>query len=41
MFGENMKIREGGFAIDRLFFARPTQGERFHLQVLLTTNAKT
>ncbi|KAG0560756.1 hypothetical protein KC19_9G010700 [Ceratodon purpureus] len=31
------KIRERGFAIGRLYFARPAEGERFYLRLLLTT----
>ncbi|KAG0580812.1 hypothetical protein KC19_4G201500 [Ceratodon purpureus] len=33
------KIRERGFAIGRLYFARPAEGERFYLRLLLTTIA--
>ncbi|KAG0588920.1 hypothetical protein KC19_2G278400 [Ceratodon purpureus] len=31
------KIRERGFAIGRLYFARAAEGERFYLRLLLTT----
>ncbi|KAG0610723.1 hypothetical protein M758_7G086700 [Ceratodon purpureus] len=33
------KIRERGFAIGRLYYARPAEGERFYLRLLLTTIA--
>lgn len=31
------KICERGFAIGKLYFARPTEGEHFYLRLLLTT----